>query len=57
MAVLKPQPLLTRDALPLEAIAEICRRWGVREMAIDSSRTPPGTGAAVSAGGQPLRVG
>ena len=37
----KPKPLLTRDDLPLDAIAEICRRWGVREMAIDSSQSRP----------------
>ena len=24
-----PKPLLTRDDLPLEAIAEICRRYGI----------------------------
>lgn len=37
----EPKPLLTRDDLPLDAIAEICRRWGVREMAIDPSQTRP----------------
>ena len=36
-----PKPLLTRDDLPLEAIAEICRRYGIREMAIDSGRVCP----------------
>ncbi|MCE2500222.1 MAG: hypothetical protein J4G13_05110 [Dehalococcoidia bacterium] len=40
----KSKPLLTRDDLPLDAIAEICRRWGVVELAIDpsQSRPPPG---------------
>ena len=37
----KPRPLLTRDDLPLEAIAEICRRWGVVEMAVDPSESRP----------------
>ena len=43
-AAKNPKPLLTRDDLPLDAIAEICRRWDVREMAIDpsQSRPPPG---------------
>ena len=37
----EPRPLLTRDDLPLDAIAEICRRWGVLEMAVDPSETRP----------------
>ena len=37
-----PKPLLTRDDLPLDAIAEICRRWGVVEMAVDPSWVRPG---------------
>ena len=36
-----PRPLLTRDDLPLDAIAEICRRWGVVEMAVDPSESRP----------------
>ncbi len=30
MSTPQPRPLLTRDDLSLDAIAEICRRWGVR---------------------------
>lgn len=43
MTTPQPRPLLTRDDLPLDAIADICRRWGVREMAVDlnESRPPP----------------
>ena len=43
MATAEIKPLLTRADLPLDAIAEICRRWGVVEMAIDTteSRLPP----------------
>ena len=41
MTTPQPRPLLTREDLPLDAIAEICRRWGVREMAIDPSQTRP----------------
>ena len=37
----KPRPLLTRADLPLDAIAEICRRWGVRELAVDPTQTRP----------------
>ena len=35
------KPLLTRDDLPLDAIAEICRRWNVLEMAVDPSQVRP----------------
>ena len=41
-----PKPLLTRDDLPLDAIAEICRRYGVLEMAVDPSQTRPSPGPA-----------
>ena len=40
----KPKPLLTRADLPLDAIAEICRRWGVRELAVDPTQTRPNPG-------------
>lgn len=42
MTTPEPKPLLTRDDLPLDAIAEICRRYGVREMAVDPGRVRPG---------------
>lgn len=41
MATPEPKPLLTRDDLPLDAIAEICRRWGVCELAVDPTETRP----------------
>ena len=41
-----PKPLLTRDDLPLDAIAEICRRYGVREMAVDPGQVRPARGPA-----------
>ena len=45
MTAAKPEtetkPLLTRDDLPLDAIAEICRRYGVLEMAVDPGRVRP----------------
>ncbi len=42
MTAPKSKPLLSRDDLPLGAIAEICRRWVVREMAIrNTSSTVP----------------
>ena len=37
----KAKPLLTRADLPLDAIAEICRRWGVRELAVDPTQVRP----------------
>ena len=45
MTTPQSRPLLTRDDLPLEAIAEICRRWGVMEMAIDPSESRPPQGS------------
>ena len=42
----KSKPLLTRDDLPLEAIAEICRRWDVLELAVDPSQQRPNPGPA-----------
>lgn len=45
MTAAKPEtetkPLLTRDDLPLDAIAQICRRYGVLEMAVDPGQTRP----------------
>jgi len=41
MTMPEPKPLLTRKDLPLDAIAEICQRWGVREMAVDQSQVRP----------------
>ncbi len=41
MTAPESKPLLTRDDLPLDDIAKICRRWDVREMAIDPSQTRP----------------
>ena len=37
----KAKPLLTRADLPLDAIAEICRRWGVQELAVDPTQVRP----------------
>ena len=50
----KPKPLLTRADLPLDAIAEICRRWGVRELAVDPDADPPQSQPLLYAGGQPV---
>ena len=41
MTTPQSRPLLTHDDLPLDAIAEICRRRGVREMAVDPSESRP----------------
>ena len=41
MTAVNAKPLLTRHDLPLDAIAEICRRYGVREMAVDPSQVRP----------------
>ena len=41
MTTVVSKPLLTRADLPLDAIAEICRRWGVVELAIDTTQCRP----------------
>ena len=41
MRALRHKPLLTRDDLPLDQIARICRRWNVRELAIDTTQERP----------------
>ena len=41
MTTTASKPLLTRADLPLDAIAEICRRWGVLELAIDTTESRP----------------
>lgn len=51
MPDLKSKPLLTRADLPLHDIAEICARWGGREMAIDPGRTRPASWADNLIGG------
>ena len=41
MAALENKPLLTRNDLPLDQIAQICQRWNVRELAIDTTQERP----------------
>ena len=41
MNILKSKPLLTKSDLPLDEIADICRRWNVHEMAVDTVQTRP----------------
>ena len=41
MAALENKPLLTRKDLPLDQIAQICQRWNVRELAIDTTQERP----------------
>jgi hypothetical protein len=41
MTASKNKPLLTKADLPLDKIAEICRRWNIHEMAVDTGRTRP----------------
>ncbi len=41
MSVPQYKPLLTRDDLPLEHIAQICDRWNLRELAIDTTQKRP----------------
>ena len=43
MTTLESKPLLTRADLPLNKIAEICRRWNIHEMAVDTGQTRPPT--------------
>ena len=41
MSALESKPLLTKADLPLNKIAEICRRWNVHEVAVDTGQTRP----------------
>lgn len=41
MATLESKPLLAKSDLPLDKIAEICRRWKIHEMAVDTCQTRP----------------
>lgn len=48
MAALENKPLLTRKDLPLDQIAQICQRWNVRELAIDTTQERPSKPSAGS---------
>ena len=41
MPALENKPLLARKDLPLDQIAQICQRWNVRELAIDTTQERP----------------
>ena len=41
MTTLESKPLLTKSDLPVDELAEICRRWNVHEMAVDTCQTRP----------------
>ena len=41
MTTLESKPLLTKSDLPLDEITDICRRWNVHEMAVDTVQTRP----------------
>ena len=41
MTTLKNKPLLAKSDLPLDKIAEICQRWKIHEMAVDTVQTRP----------------
>lgn len=43
MTTLESKPLLNKSDLPVDKIAEICRRWNVHEMAVDTCQTRPPT--------------
>ena len=43
MTTLESKPLLAKSDLPLDEIAEICRRWKIQEMAVDTCQTRPPT--------------
>ena len=48
MNAVEHKPLLTRDDLPMSRIIEICRRWKVRELAIDTAQQRPALSVAHS---------
>ena len=39
--MLESKPLLSKTDLPLEKIADICRRWNIHELAVDTGQTRP----------------
>ena len=41
MTSLESKPLLTKADLPLDKIAEICQRWNIHEMAVDTGQSRP----------------
>ena len=48
------KPLLTRKDLPIEQIIEICRRWNVVELSVDTSQRRPMVDAAHMSDGDPF---
>ena len=48
MKAVEHKPLLTRDDLPMKRIVEICQRWKVRELAIDTTQHRPSSSIARS---------
>ena len=41
MTTSERKPLLTKADLPLDKIAEICKRWNIHEMAVDTNQIRP----------------
>ena len=41
MTSLESKPLLTKSDLPLDEITDLCRRWNIHEMAVDTGQTRP----------------
>ena len=48
MKAVEHKPLLTRDDLPMKRIVEICQRWKVSELAIDTTQRRPSSSIAHS---------
>ena len=54
--MIKPaqKPLLTREDLPIDRIVEICRRWNLVELSVDTSQHRPVAYAAPTVDGDPF---
>ena len=47
-------PLLTREDLPIDQIVEICLRWNLVELSVDTSQSRPLSDAAHTSDGDPF---
>ena len=48
------KPLLTKEDLPIDQIIEVCRRWNVVELSVDTSQRRPMTDESHTNGGDPF---
>ena len=54
MITSEQKALLTREDLPIDQIIEICQRWNVVELSVDTSQHRPAADAAHTSDGDPF---